>query len=333
MLTIGELSWASDKGKISRLCSMELASKVLAGDIRAASKLISAVEDRLPEAWEEMKKIYPYTGKAYVVGVTGPSGTGKSTIVDCITAHLRKMGKTVGIIAVDPSSPFSGGAILGDRVRMQRHGNDQGVFIRSMATRGCLGGLSRATADAVKILDSTGFDVIMVETVGVGQDEVDIAKEAHTTLVVIVPGLGDDIQALKAGVLEIGDIFVVNKADRPDADKTAREIEIMLNMGGGKDGWHAPVLMTVALTDEGIAQLVDSMLRHRQHLISTAGLNKLQIEKSRSELIELLKERMMHHVIGDVLGEEALREYAEAIAERKKDPFSAVDEIMRWAFK
>lgn len=311
---------------------MGLASKVLAGDLRAAAKLISALEDGLPEAWQEMKQIYLNSGKGYVVGVTGPSGAGKSTIVDCLTAQMRKMGKTVGIIAVDPSSPFSGGAILGDRVRMARHGDDQGVFIRSMATRGQLGGLSRATADAVKIIDAAGFDIIIIETVGVGQDEVDIAKEAHTTLVVVVPGLGDDIQALKAGILEIGDIFVVNKADRPDASKTAREIEIMLNMGAKKDGWNAPVLMTTAITEQGIDQLVDSIMRHRQHLISTAALDKLKIERSRLELIELLKERMICRVLEKVVGQDALTRYAEEIAGRKKDPFSVVEEIMRAVF-
>lgn len=340
MLTTGKR--CSKRGEKKRLSkkfdhiggsqSMGLASKVLAGDLRAAAKLISALEDGLPEAWQEMKQIYLNSGKGYVVGVTGPSGAGKSTIVDCLTAQMRKMGKTVGIIAVDPSSPFSGGAILGDRVRMARHGDDQGVFIRSMATRGQLGGLSRATADAVKIIDAAGFDIIIIETVGVGQDEVDIAKEAHTTLVVVVPGLGDDIQALKAGILEIGDIFVVNKADRPDASKTAREIEIMLNMGAKKDGWNAPVLMTTAITEQGIDQLVDSIMRHRQHLISTAALDKLKIERSRLELIELLKERMIYHVLEKVVGQDALAKYAEEIAGRKKDPFSVVEEIMRAVF-
>ncbi|HTG80606.1 MAG TPA: methylmalonyl Co-A mutase-associated GTPase MeaB, partial [Geobacteraceae bacterium] len=203
---------------------MSLAEKVLQGEIRAAARLMRDIDDGLKSAIAELKQLYPKTGNAFIVGITGPPGAGKSTLVDQVTAAYRSRGKRVGIVAVDPTSPFTGGAILGDRIRMNRHADDDGVFIRSLATRGHLGGISRSTGDVVNVMDAMGMDVVIIETVGVGQDEIDIVRMAHTTVVVMVPGLGDDIQAIKAGILEIGDLFVVNKADRDDADRTVRDL-------------------------------------------------------------------------------------------------------------
>jgi len=205
----------------------QITEKVTSGDIRTVAKLIRDIDDKVPEAREFLKDLYPFTGRAYVIGITGSPGVGKSTLVDQMVAHLRGNGKTVGVLAVDPTSPFSGGAILGDRVRMQRHSMDEGVFIRSMATRGYFGGLTQSTRSAIDVLDAMGKDYILVETVGVGQDEIDIVQSAHTTIIVLVPGMGDDIQALKAGILEVGDIFVVNKADREGADRTVNDIRLM----------------------------------------------------------------------------------------------------------
>ncbi|HEX9900017.1 MAG TPA: methylmalonyl Co-A mutase-associated GTPase MeaB, partial [Candidatus Methylomirabilis sp.] len=220
---------------------MDLVQKTLQGDIRAAARLMSMIENATQGAIPALKALYPHTGKAYVVGVTGPPGSGKSTLVDGITEELRRLDKSVGIVAVDPTSPFTGGAILADRIRMQRHSLDPGVFIRSMATRGHLGGLARATNDVVDILDAAGKDYVIIETVGVGQDEVEVVKAAHTSVVVAVPGMGDEIQAIKAGIMEIGDLFVVNKADRDGADKTVTEIEMMLHLGKPTEGWQPRV--------------------------------------------------------------------------------------------
>ncbi len=235
---------------------MDLVDRLLAGDRRAVARLISLVENGAPESREALAALFPHTGHAHIVGITGSPGSGKSTLVNQLAKVFRRQGATVGIVAVDPTSPFSGGAILGDRIRMQDLCGDPGVFIRSMATRGALGGLARATSDVVKVLDAFGKDVILVETVGVGQDEVDIAKAAHTTIVVEAPGMGDDIQAIKAGVMEIADILVVNKADREGAERTVAALEMMLDLNGHPAcGWQTPVLKTVATQDEGIADL------------------------------------------------------------------------------
>ena len=217
---------------------MNLARRILEGDIRAASRLMRDIDDQIPSALVDLKELYPRTGKAYIIGITGAPGSGKSTLVDKMVDSFRKEGKTVGVVAVDPTSPFTGGAILGDRIRMQRHSTDEGVFIRSLATRGCLGGLSRSTQDIVNVMDAMGKDVILVETVGVGQDEVEIVHTAHTSIVVLVPGMGDDIQAIKAGIIEIGDLFVINKSEREGADKLERDLRMVLGMGKKrKDGW------------------------------------------------------------------------------------------------
>ncbi len=238
-----------------------LAEKVLAGDARAAARLMRDLDDRVPAAIDELRALHPHTGRAFVLGVTGNPGAGKSTVVDGLIERYRKRGKRVGVVAVDPTSPFSGGAILGDRIRMQRHATDDGVFIRSLATRGHLGGLSRSTGDVVAVLDAMGFDVVIIETVGVGQDEVEIVSTAHTAVVVTVPGLGDDIQAIKAGILEIADVLVVNKADRDGADRTVRDLTHMLDLRGGHP---VDIVKTVATTGQGIDELVAAIDRHQQ---------------------------------------------------------------------
>ena len=237
----------------------DTALKVLAKDIRVVARLISDIDDGLPDIQEVLKELYPYTGRAYIIGVTGAPGVGKSTLVDQMVRHLRGQGKTVGIIAVDPTSPFSGGAILGDRIRMQRHSTDEGVFIRSLATRGHFGGLTHSTRSAIDVLDAMGKEYIIVETVGVGQDEVDIVKYAHTTVIVVIPGMGDDIQAIKAGILEAGDIFVINKSDKEGSDRTFQDLKAMIEMGQERYNngtWVPPIIKTEAITDRGVTDLL-----------------------------------------------------------------------------
>jgi LAO/AO transport system kinase len=242
----------------------EWAEKVVAGDERALARAATAVEDRRPEALALLEELRPRTGRATIVGVTGPPGAGKSTLVDGLTHALRRQGRRVGIVTVDPSSPFSGGAILGDRIRMQGHHADSGVFIRSMATRGSLGGLAAATADVVLLLDAAGWDMILIETVGVGQHDVEIARLADVTLVVLVPGMGDDVQALKAGIMEIADIFVINKADRPGADRLEQEIHSMLGLAERPDQWIPPVLSAIATEGQGIPEILDAVWKFEQ---------------------------------------------------------------------
>lgn len=309
---------------------MEFAEKILNGDIRAAARLMRDIDDGRRSAVEELKQLYPHTGRAFILGLTGPPGAGKSTLVDQITAAYRRQGKRVGIVAVDPTSPFTGGAILGDRIRMNRHADDPGVFIRSLATRGYLGGLSRSTADVVNVMDAMGMDVIIIETVGVGQDEVDIVRMAHTTVVVMVPGLGDDIQAIKAGILEIGDLFVVNKADRDGADRTVRELSVMLEMNPAKDGaWRPKVLTAEAQRNKGIDELVAEADAHRRHLAETGGLQHFQEEKSTLQFLEILKDRLFTEVYGHIHLNGQLRSILEGIAARRQDPYSAVEQVMR----
>jgi LAO/AO transport system kinase len=308
---------------------MDLVDRLLAGDRRAVARLISLVENGAPEAREALAALYPRTGRAHIVGVTGSPGSGKSTLVNQMAKALRCQDSTVGIVAVDPTSPFSGGAILGDRIRMQDLCGDPGVFIRSMATRGALGGLARATSDVVKLLDAFGKDIILVETVGVGQDEVEIAKAAHTTIVVEAPGMGDDIQAIKAGVMEIADILVVNKADREGAERTVAALEMMLGLKGQADGcWHIPVLKTVATQDEGIAALVEATVLHRQFLQQSGKLALRESERARRELTDIVQEHLRALLLAAVAPKEIDR-LVESIVRREMDPYAAADVLMQ----
>lgn len=308
---------------------MDLVERILQGDARAAGRLITMVENATPEAVCALKGLYPHTGHAYVIGVTGPPGSGKSTLTDRITGELRQFGKTVGIIAVDPTSPFTGGAILADRIRMQRHSLDEGVFIRSMATRGHLGGLSRSTNDVVDVLDAMGKDYILVETVGVGQAEVDVMRTAHTTLVVAVPGLGDEIQAIKAGIMEIGDLFVVNKADRDGADRTVLEIEMMLEHGVSDDGWRPRIFKTIAARGEGIESLTHGILEHREFLFEEDGHRRKRRERTRWVFRGLLEERLTARAMERMSRQGGFDPLVDRIAARATDPYSAVEEVLK----
>lgn len=311
---------------------MALADKILQGDIRAAARLMRDVDDGFPSALEELKVLYPHTGKAYIVGITGPPGAGKSTLTDQITAAFRKSGKRVGIVAVDPTSPFTGGAILGDRIRMNRHADDEGVFIRSLATRGALGGVSRSTGEVVNIMDAMGMDIVIIETVGVGQDEIDIVRMAHTTVVVMVPGLGDDIQAIKAGILEIADVFVVNKADREGADRTSRELSMMLEMGNRHEGeWLPKVMKTEASRGVGIDELVAEFGEHRRWLFESGTINRFLAEKNSSVFSEMLKERLFRSVYDRLTASGELKAIVAGMSTRSVDPYSAVENILHTA--
>jgi LAO/AO transport system kinase len=312
---------------------LALAEKIVKGDVRATAKLIRRIDDRDPGVFSELRALYAYAGRSHVVGFTGTPGVGKSTLVDRIVAKFRRDKKTVGIIAVDPTSPFTGGAILGDRVRMQQHALDEGVFIRSMATRGAFGGLTRSTADAILVLEAMGKDVIIVETVGVGQDEVDIVHNAQTTVVVTVPGMGDDIQAIKAGLMEIGDLFVVNKSDREGALKTVRDLRFMLETSSDRfkcAGWTPQVIQTVATEDSGIEELYQALQDHRRHLESGGGegLSKIQTDRITRQLLDLLKEHLMERALVKLGGQDALKGIVQEIVAKKKDPYGACFELV-----
>ncbi len=306
-----------------------LADRVLRGDARSAARLITHIENGVPDAVPVLKALYPATGRAYIVGITGPPGAGKSTLTDELTAALRNRRHRVGIIAVDPSSPFTGGAILADRVRMQRHALDDGVFIRSMATRGQLGGLARATLDAVDVLDAMGSDFIVIETVGAGQAEVDIARTAHTTVVVAVPGLGDALQAFKAGVMEIGDVFVVNKADRDGADQLAAEIAGMLDQAD-PGPWRPPILRTVASRGEGVLGLLQAIERHRDCVSNGSGRPRTGRMRSRQVFRTLLQEHATALALAQLEAAGLLEATIDRITCRELDPHSAVEEAVKF---
>ena len=310
-----------------------LAERVVAGDVRAAARLMRLIDDAQPEAEKALRELWPKTGRAQIVGITGNPGAGKSTLVDQLVALLRKQGKTVGVLAVDPTSPFTGGAILGDRIRMQDHALDTGVFIRSLATRGQLGGLSRATSDCARVLDAMGKDVVLIETVGVGQDEVEICRLAHTTVVVVVPGLGDDIQAIKAGILEVADLFAVNKSDREGADRTVRDLRSMLELNHvmGADREHPiAIVKCVASRGEGIAELLNEIDSHHHYLKAGPGLLDRETQRAKSELVEVLRDRLLKVALDKLAGQGAqLDDLALRIAKRETDPYTVADEAAR----
>ncbi|MBI3940639.1 MAG: methylmalonyl Co-A mutase-associated GTPase MeaB [Acidobacteria bacterium] len=304
---------------------MGLPEEVLNGNTRAIARAISAVENGTDQAAPLLKALFRHSGRAYVIGITGAPGTGKSSLADRLAEYYRARGVRVGIIAVDPTSPFTGGAILGDRIRMQAHTTDPGIFIRSMATRGRLGGLSSATDDVALILDAAGFEIILIETVGVGQDEVDIVRTAHLTLLVLVPGMGDEIQNIKAGVMEIGDIFVLNKADRDGVARMEQELQQLLSTSLRPDGWSVPVIKTVATQNGGVGELAEAIDRFRKH--AKTDMRHHTLEKEQQKLTALLLRRLGEK-IEPLLTRERMEEYALQISERRRDPYSIADEIL-----
>jgi len=309
----------------------EIAQGVLAGNRRSIARAITIIENDNTETQKLIASVYSHTGKAHIIGLTGPPGSGKSTLIEKIIREYRRKDKTVGVIAVDPTSPFTGGAFLGDRIRMQELSTDQGVFIRSMATRNYLGGIAKATKDAAKVLDAAGKDIVIVETVGAGQSEVEIIKVAKTIVVICAPGLGDEIQAIKAGIMEIGDIFVVNKADRENADKAVMDIEAILQLNNKERAWKPPVLKTVALTGEGVPQLIEKIEEHNRFLEKELE-RKRSREKAEAELVEAIKEKMATSIIEELRSKGKFEEFLQKILEKKIDPASAAEKLLKERF-
>ena len=309
-----------------------IVERILAGEVRAAARLMRDLDDGVPGAREVLKHLYPKSGRAHIVGITGSPGVGKSTLTDRLIQHLRAQDQTVGVVAVDPTSPFSGGAILGDRIRMQRHATDDGVFIRSLATRGHFGGLTASARAVLTVLDAMGKDYLLVETVGVGQDEVEIAATAYTTLVVTVPGLGDDIQALKAGLLEVADLLVVNKADREGAERTYQDLLTMLDLRFAKEppAWMPKVYLTQARNDEGLAELLDGIREHQAFLAREKGqaLRAARRQRLRQEFLELVKEGVFSHLVALLSEDNRLEAILDDILDRRTDPYSASEDLI-----
>ncbi len=306
-----------------------LADRIFAGDANAVARAISKVEDGTSDAADLMKQVFSRTGRALIVGITGAPGAGKSSLVDKLAAHYRSKGERVGIIAVDPSSPFSGGAILGDRIRMQTLSLDKGVFIRSMATRGNLGGLARASVEAVAILDAAGFDKIIVETVGVGQDEIEIAKTADVCVVVLVPGMGDDVQTMKAGIMEIGDVLVINKADRDGVLRTEKELEALLTLSARGDEWQPPIVKTVAIENKGIEELAVAIQESREFQRNAPASHDRCKAIARWRILELLRERLLAETLNGDSTAAKLDQMAAEVASKQRDPYSAVEELLK----
>lgn len=307
---------------MSKAMSGYLAKRILKGDVRAAARLLTQIENGDPRARPVLKKIYPSTGKAHVIGVTGAPGTGKSALIDGMTAELRRRKREVGILAVDPTSPFSGGALLGDRLRMREHFLDQGVFIRSLATRAAWGGVSSCVREAVQLLDAMGKEIIFVETIGVGQDQVEISTIAHTVLLVFIPGAGDEVQAMKAGLIEIADIVVVNKADLPGAEAMFQQLGAILEDSG------LPIMKTSAIRNEGIARLTDGIEKHRAALLSTGDHRRRNLNFSRRQLLSLLQDRILSRALQRI-DRDSIDVLAEEVAERHLDPYSAAEKILK----
>jgi len=303
--------------------------RIRGGEVRALARAISVIEDQRPEAAALLKALFPFSGHARVLGLTGAPGAGKSTLVDQLAREYRRQERTVGIVAVDPTSPYTGGAILGDRIRMQSHHADPGIYIRSMATRGFLGGLARATTDVTTALDASGKDVVMIETVGVAQDEVDIVRLADVTVVILVPGMGDDVQTIKAGIMEIADIFVINKSDREGAERVEREIRAMQSLAIRKDAWTPPIIKTVATVGKGVDELAAAIVSYEQFLKQKDLLLKKKISNWRERLVEMLRESLLQRLLAERMSEADLSRLAADVAEHRRDPYSAVEEIVK----
>jgi len=302
--------------------------EIRAGNLRALSRAITAVENRTADSHELLKALFAHTGRARVVGLTGSPGAGKSTLVDALAGEYRRRQKTVGIIAIDPTSPYTGGAILGDRIRMQSHTGDNGTFIRSMATRGALGGLSSTTADVATVMDAAGRDLVLIETVGVGQDEVNIVRLADITLVILVPGMGDDVQSIKAGIMEIADIFVINKSDRDGADRVEREIKAMQSLSQRHDSWTPPVVKTVASTGAGVLELAAAIDQYEEFLKTSELGRERRVANWRNRLREMLRDEVLRQIVSGAFTDEAVSRYAEQVASHQRDPYSLIGEIV-----